>query len=86
MSEPRVSSAEIWFFISLSPLIPGGLAEHVGLSEGSVSPPSDALPPASVFVSFSFASRPSTRLSKASNTSVLGPLFLGTASEALVSR
>jgi len=37
-------------------------------------------PPDDFFFSLSWASKPSTRLSKASSTSVLGPRFLGTAS------
>ena len=53
-----------------------------GSPELFVGPDSDIGVSGSDFFSFNRASRPSTLLSSASKTSVLGPLFFGTASRA----
>jgi len=53
-----------------------------GSPELFAGPDSDSGVSGSAFFSFSRASRPSTLLSSASKTSVLGPLFFGTASTA----
>lgn len=62
----------------------GGSAASAGpASSGSAlcaSEDSAASVPSSAFFSLSLASRPSTRFSRASRTSVLGPRFFGTAS------